>query len=68
MLGAVTLQSAQVVRVTQFGSQLLEDPPILFRSVRADLTFKVTLQVRRDAASSLSTSTPVFETKRRLSG
>ena len=37
MLDAVALQGAQVVRVTEFLSQLLEDCPVAFLRIGADL-------------------------------
>src|SRR5262249_7790156 len=45
MLDAVTLQRAKVIRVTQSGSQLLKDLPILLSPIRTDLTDEVALQI-----------------------
>src|SRR6476620_3323866 len=45
MFDPIPLQSAEVVRVAQFGPQLLENPPIFLRSVGADFADEVALQI-----------------------
>src|ERR1700758_4651763 len=45
MVGSIHLQSAKVVRVAQFGPQLLESPPIFLCSRRADVASEVALQL-----------------------
>ena len=45
MFGPIPLQSAEVIRIAQFGPQLLENPPIFLRSLRADFADEVALQI-----------------------
>ena len=45
MFGPIPLQSAEVIRIAQFGPQLLENPPIFLRSLRADFAGEVALQI-----------------------
>jgi hypothetical protein len=49
MLGTIPLQRAEVIGVTQLGSQFLENSPIFSRALRAYFFGEVTLQVRRYA-------------------
>src|SRR5215468_10814887 len=49
MFGSISLQSAEVVRIAQFGSQLLKNLPIFPRSFRADLADEVALQICCDS-------------------
>src|SRR6266513_984875 len=46
MFDPVRLQSAEVIRIAQFGPQLLENPPIFLRSLCADFAGEVALQIR----------------------
>src|SRR3546814_1581793 len=46
---AIALQGAQVIRITEFGAQLLKNAPILLRTVCADRLFEVALKVGNDA-------------------
>ena len=50
MLKAVTLQGAEVIGVTEFGAQLLEDGPIALRVFGADFIRGRQEQARADAA------------------
>src|SRR5436190_19931286 len=45
MFGPIPLQSAEVIRIAQFGPQLLENEPIFLRSLRADFAGEVALQI-----------------------
>ena len=45
MFSPIPLQSAEVIRIAQFGPQLLENPPIFLRSLRADFAGEVALQI-----------------------
>src|SRR4030095_13082307 len=45
MFGPISLQSAKVIRIAQFGPQLLENSPIFLRSFRAELAGEVALQI-----------------------
>src|SRR6476660_1391412 len=45
MFGPIPLQSTEVIRIAQFGPELLENPPIFLRSVRADFAGEVALQI-----------------------
>jgi hypothetical protein len=49
MFGPILLQSAKVIRVAQFRPQLLENSPVFLRSLRADLTGKMALQICCDS-------------------
>src|SRR5437762_1873599 len=45
MFVPIPLQSAEVIRIPQFGPQLLENPPIFLRSLCADFAGEVALQI-----------------------
>src|SRR5512132_3248479 len=45
MFGPIPLQRAEVIRISQFGPQLLENPPIFLRSFLADFAGEVALQI-----------------------
>ena len=49
MFGSISLQSAEVIRIAQFGSQLLENLPIFLRSIRANSAREMTLQICCDS-------------------
>src|SRR5438067_13787601 len=49
MFGPIPLQSAEVIRIAQFGPQSLENSPIFLRSLRADFAGEVALQIRCDS-------------------
>src|SRR5262249_22290201 len=45
MFGPILLQGAKVIGVTQFGPQLLKNPPIFLRSVGTKLAGEMALQI-----------------------
>src|SRR5215831_16180875 len=47
----IRLQSAEIVGVAQLGPQLLENPPIFLRSLRAELTCEMALQICCDSVA-----------------
>ena len=49
MFSSVPLQSAKVIRIAQFGPQLLENLPIFLRSIRADFAREMALQICCDS-------------------
>ena len=49
ILAPVSLQRAQIIGITEFAPQLLEEAPVTLRVVGTDLAFKVTLEIGRDS-------------------
>src|ERR1700756_2376818 len=45
MFGPISLQSPKVISIAQFRPQLLENPPVSLRSLRADLAGEPALQI-----------------------
>src|SRR5262249_55193272 len=43
--GPISLQSAKVIRIPKFGPELLENPPVFLRSLRAQLGGEMALQI-----------------------
>ena len=48
ILDAIALQRAQIIRVTKFRAQLLEDGPVTLRALVADGVFEMALEVGGD--------------------
>ena len=48
MLDAITLQRAEVIRIAELGAQLLENRPVAFLALRADLARQMAPEIVGD--------------------